>query len=177
MGSIVNRGEDLHPFGDITTVQNGLSDYLNEMEAPSRTFITSLVQPAPTINTVKHFIRNHLQEHPAVKHYYLICHDGDNVHDTWTREYAPKLVWCRSKTNRFNWDLREACAKANDLSITHCEQCIQRHRRLGDVSLAKMYVEQHVNRIELQITYLRAKQRDMNQYRNEPDPIGIQEHA
>jgi hypothetical protein len=156
-GHIVDRHADLVPFGGISRVENALDTYLTQIRTPNRVVVTTIMQPQSPADEVRPFVQGHLHENPAVRHHYLICLDGDNVHNEWIVRFTPKLVWCRSFTDEFRLHLREGCANANSLNIGYCEQRAQESERQGDIGLAKMYTLQEFERANLQVNYLQQR--------------------
>jgi hypothetical protein len=151
---ITNKVEILHPFGHDTEVKNAQVDYLHRMQEPQQVFVTAAILPQFNANQVETFVQQHLHGNPAVRFYYLIFTHGQQYDTHWPDAYASKLVWCCSITSEFKWNLREACAKANDLNIEYCGRRARQFEHGGQIGHAHSYTEKKRSLVRLQRIYL-----------------------
>ncbi len=145
-----------------TEVHDGQGSYLNRIQRPQEMLVTLAILPDWNSNRVQPFFEERLHINPAIRFYYLIFDDGQRYDTDWPNVYALKLVWCCSITDEFVWNLREVCAKADDLNIEYCGRRARQFKRANQINSARSDIGKRRRLIRLQRTYSEELERNIN---------------
>ncbi|UJR18623.1 hypothetical protein I4U23_005531 [Adineta vaga] len=157
----INQTRDLYPFESVIEVHNVEINYLSRIQMPNEVFVTTALFKESDADNVKVFVETYLHNNQAVLFYYLIFTDGQQYDNLWPNIYSPKLVWCCSITDNNVWALREACAKANSLTIEYCGRRTRQFNRAGQINRSHRYTEKKLRLVRLQRIYTEELEKSM----------------
>ena len=158
---IANSNAALAPFHNIVNYILLRADFVEQLCRPHRSFTIAMIFPYDNEQDVGHFIQGYVLMHRSAELLHIFS--NNNYTSNLRALCGARLISCGRITHMTTRQIREICARTNDLNIAYCENYRLKHENADNIGLANLFAVQKHERIRLQLQYNAILRREITQ--------------